>query len=231
MKSFKDLTVGEIVTEDFRAAEVFKKAGIDFCCGGNRRLDVIASEKKLDITEIESELNNLDKVVSNKQPNFKEWSPDFLCDYIVNEFHNKVYRFLPQLMEYVNKIAQVHGVHHPELIKIAEHFSMINTELPIHQKQEEHVFFPAIKDALKTGSADAMQIIASQISLMTDEHEIIGGTMEKINELSRQYAVPDDACNTYRVTYEMLREFEDDLHTHVHIENNILFPKALKLVV
>ena len=229
MKSFKELTVGEIVTEDFRAAEVFKKAGIDFCCGRNRRLNVVAGEKNLDIDKIEKELNNLDKVVSTIQSNFKEWNPDFLCDYIVNEFHNKVYRVLPQLMEYVNKIAQVHGANHPELIKIAEHFSMINIELPTHQKQEEQVFFPAIKDAFKTGSPDAIQIIVSQISLMTDEHEIIGGTMDKIEQLSRHYAIPEDACNTYRITYEMLKEFEDDLHTHVHLENNILFPKALKL--
>jgi len=152
-----------------------------------------------------------------------------LCDYIVNEYHNKVYNVLPQLMAYLNKIVQVHGAHHPELKEIANLFALINTELPIHQHQEENVFFPAIKELVSTNSSEAKKIINSQITPMIDEHELIGGTMDKINVLSKSYVVPADGCNTYRVTYKLLEEFEDDLHTHVHLENNILYPKALKL--
>lgn len=229
MKDFKNMKVGDIVTDDFRAAEVFKRVGIDFCCGGNQPLEQAAKDKKLIISEIEYELNHLDEIVSNKQPNFKDWNADFLCDYIVNEYHYKVYKVLPQLMEYLNKIVQVHGTNHPELKEISDLFSLINTELPVHQRQEENVFFPAIKEALNTNSLQAKEIISSQIALMMDEHELIGGTMDKINELSKHYSVPDDACNTYRVTYKLLEEFEDDLHTHVHLENNILYPKALNL--
>ncbi|WP_321425831.1 iron-sulfur cluster repair di-iron protein [uncultured Bacteroides sp.] len=229
MKDLRSMKVGDIVTEDFRAAEIFKREGIDFCCGGNQSLEQVAKEKNLNIAEIEYKLNNLDEVVSNRQLNYNDWNLDFLCDYIVNEYHNKVYKLLPQLMAYLNKLVQVHGANHPELKEIADLFSLVNTELPIHQRQEEEVFFPAIKEALRTNSVQAKEIITSQIAPMMDEHELIGGTIDKINVLSKRYSVPDDGCNTYRLTYKLLEEFEDDLHTHVHLENNILYPKALNL--
>lgn len=229
MKDLRNMKVGDIVTEDFRAAEIFKREGIDFCCGGNQSLEQAAKEKNLNIAEIEYKLNNLDEVVSNRQLNYNDWNLDFLCDYIVNEYHNKVYKLLPQLMTYLNKLVQVHGANHPELKEIADLFLLVKTELPIHQRQEEEVFFPAIKEALRTNSVEAKEIITSQIAPMMDEHELIGGTIDKINVLSKRYSVPDDGCNTYRLTYKLLEEFEDDLHTHVHLENNILYPKALNL--
>lgn len=229
MKDLRSMKVGDIVTEDFRAAEIFKREGIDFCCGGNQSLELAAKEKNLNIDEIEYKLNNLDEVVSNRQLNYNDWNLDFLCDYIVNEYHNKVYKLLPQLMTYLNKLVQVHGANHPELKEIADLFLLVKTELPIHQRQEEEVFFPAIKEALRTNSVQAKEIITSQIAPMMDEHELIGGTIDKINVLSKRYSVPDDGCNTYRLTYKLLEEFEDDLHTHVHLENNILYPKALNL--
>lgn len=229
MKDLRNMKVGDIVTEDFRAAEIFKREGIDFCCGGNQSLEQAAKEKNLNIAEIEYKLNNLDEVVSNRQLNYNDWNLDFLCDYIVNEYHNKVYKLLPQLMTYLNKLVQVHGANHPELKEIADLFLLVKTELPIHQRQEEEVFFPAIKEVLRTNSVQAKEIITSQIAPMMDEHELIGGTIDKINVLSKRYSVPDDGCNTYRLTYKLLEEFEDDLHTHVHLENNILYPKALNL--
>ena len=174
-------------------------------------------------------LSHLDEVKTNRQLNYKDWNPGFLCDYIVNEFHNKVYRVLPELTAYLDKIVRVHGSNHPELKEIAKLFALINTELPIHQHQEENVFFPAIKALSSEDATDAKRIINTQYSQMMEEHELVGGTMDKIKVISGNYLVPNDACNTYRVTYKMLEEFEDDLHTHVHIENNILFPKAIAL--
>ena len=229
MNDLKNMNVGDIVTDDYRAAEVFKKYGIDYCCGGHQSLEQAASEKKLDIAELELKLSHLDEVKTNRQLNYKDWNPGFLCDYIVNEFHNKVYRVLPELTAYLDKIVRVHGSNHPELKEIAKLFALINTELPIHQHQEENVFFPAIKALSSEDATDAKRIINTQYSQMMEEHELVGGTMDKIKVLSKNYLVPDDGCNTYRVTYKMLEEFEDDLHTHVHIENNILFPKAVAL--
>jgi iron-sulfur cluster repair protein YtfE (RIC family) len=104
MKDLKNMNVGDIVTDDYRAAEVFKKYGIDYCCGGHQSLEQAASEKKLDIAELELKLSHLDEVKTNRQLNYKDWNPGFLCDYIVNEFHNKVYRVLPELMAYLDKL-------------------------------------------------------------------------------------------------------------------------------
>jgi regulator of cell morphogenesis and NO signaling len=140
-------------------------------------------------------------------------------------------RLLPQLTSYTQKIEQVHGANHPELKEIASLFSQINTELLQHLKKEEEVLFPAIKELLKTNSQEVKDIIISEITRMKGEHEFAGGAMDKINVLSDNYSVPADGCNTYRVTYKLLEEFEDDLHIHVHLENNILYPKALSLAI
>ena len=230
MYNFKEMKVGDIVTNDFRTAQVFKNYGIDFCCGGNVKLESIAKEKNIDLDEIEGKLKNPEGIGGGKAAlNYKDWSPDFLADYIVNQFHNKVYRNIQQIMEYVTKIAQVHGERHPELYEISEIFKLIYTEMPVHQRHEEKIFFPAIKEVLNTGDKEAKEIIHSQLKDMKEEHEMIGGSMDRINVLSNGYEIPSDACKTYMVAYKMLEEFEDDLHVHVHLENNILFPKAEKL--
>ena len=231
MKTYKHLKIGDLVTQDFRAAEVFKRAGIDFCCGGDQTLEEACRSKKLDLASIEMQLSSLEHSEPDFSHNFKEWNLDFLCDYIVNTHHKTVLNLLPQLTSYTEKIATVHGENHPELMEIATLFSQINTELLQHLKNEEEVLFPAIKEVLKTESAEAKATIISEITRMSDEHEFAGGAMDKINLLSRGYLVPEDGCNTYRVTYKLLEEFEDDLHIHVHLENNILYPKALKLAV
>jgi len=231
MKSYKNVKIGEIVTQDFRAAEIFKNAGIDFCCGGNQSLEQVCLEKKIDSSVLESELAKLENTTVNALHNFNEWSLDFLCDYIVNTHHKTVLKLLPQLTAYTQKIEQVHGTHHPELVEIAALFSQINDELIQHLKKEEEVLFPAIKDVLKTNSSESKRIIISEITRMKGEHEFAGGAMDKINVLSDNYSLPDDGCNTYRVTYKLLEEFEDDLHIHVHLENNILYLKALMLSI
>ena len=231
MKTYKQTKIGDIVTQDFRAAEVFKKAGIDFCCGGSQSLEAACRDKKLDVAEIESELEKLENSEPGSSHKFNEWKLDFLCDYIVNTHHQTVMKLLPQLTFYTQKIAEVHGDNHPELSEIANLFAQVDTELRQHLRNEEEVLFPAIREVLKTNSAESKATIISEITRMTGEHEFAGGAMDKINELSHRYAVPEDGCNTYRVAYKLLEQFEDDLHIHVHLENNILYPKAMKLPV
>ena len=231
MKTYKQTKIGDIVTQDFRAAEVFKKAGIDFCCGGSQSLEDACRDKKLDVAEIESELSKLENSELVSSHRFNEWKLDFLCDYIVNTHHQTVMKLLPELTFYTQKIAEVHGDNHPELSEIANLFAQVDTELRQHLRNEEEVLFPAIREVLKTNSAESKATIISEITRMTGEHEFAGGAMDKINELSHRYAVPEDGCNTYRVAYKLLEQFEDDLHIHVHLENNILYPKAMKLSV
>jgi len=222
-------TIGQIVADDYRAAAIFKNAGIDFCCGGNKSLEHACTEKNIDAEKLSVEIKELELSTPSFQQDFKNWDIAFLSDYIVNTHHKYVLKTLPELVFYTQKIADVHGDNHPELKEVASLFFEINRELLQHLKQEEEVLFPAIKEVIKNNTPGARTTIKVEISRMNSEHEFAGGAMDKINEITKGYAVPADGCNTYKVAFKLLEEFEDDLHTHVHLENNILFPKALQL--
>jgi regulator of cell morphogenesis and NO signaling len=221
-------TLGEMVTDDFRSAALFKKAGLDFCCGGKKSLESACAEKKADPDNLINQLLELEKAGNDKGNNFKEWPASFLSDYIVNTHHKYVLKTLPDLLFYTAKIAEVHGERHKELYEVTDLFSKINSELLQHLKNEETVLFPAIKQVQENSSPATKTLIRSEIERMTGEHEFAGGAMDRINELTNGCSVPSDSCNTYAVTMKLLEEFEDDLHTHVHLENNILYPAALK---
>lgn len=223
-------TVGEIVANDFRCASVFREAGIDFCCGGKKNINDSCEELGINSEELLEKLAMLDSSPPSATQNYKEWDPAFLCDYIVNTHHIYVRRSLPELVHYTQKISMVHGDTHPELIEVADLFSQINKELLQHMKNEEEVLFPAIKDVLSTGSKSKGEKIVTEIERLSGEHEFAGGAMDKIKVLTKSYLLPADSCNSYKVTFKLLEEFEDDLHIHVHLENNILFPKAIKSV-
>lgn len=226
---YNELTVGEIVANDFRAAEIFKNANIDFCCGGNKSLSQSCLEKGIDTKVLEGELHKLEQLPPNQSQNFKDWELSFLCDYIQNTHHKYVLKTLPELVFYTQKLASVHGTNHPELHQIAGLLKIVNDELLKHLKKEEEVLFPAIKKALTDNSVGNKALIKSEIARMSEEHEFAGGSMDKINVISKNYSVPADGCNTYHVGFKLLHQFEDDLHVHVHLENNILYPKALEL--
>lgn len=225
----KEQLIGNIVANDFRAASVLSKAGLDFCCGGSKTLDAACMEKGIRTEEVLEKLAELENQPVIPGQNFKEWQPDFLSDYIVNVHHSYIRKTLPDLLFYTDKIMHVHGGRHPELSEVAGLFGRLGHELLLHLDREEKVLFPAIKEAVKTRSAEALKTIAGELPGMSGEHEFVGGTMDKINEITGGYKVPADGCNTYAITYKLLNEFEEDLHIHVHLENNILFPKSLNL--
>ena len=156
-------TIGEIVALDYRAASVFKEAGIDFCCGGKKSIDETCSEKGIDPAELIEKLKELETTPNTSTHNFIEWEAGFLCDYIVNTHHKYVVKSLPDLVHYTDKIASVHGERHPELAEVADLFSQINRELLQHMKNEEEVLFPAIKEVLSSGSGKAKATIISEI--------------------------------------------------------------------
>lgn len=217
-------TIGEIVAQDFRTASVFSEAGIDFCCGGKMTLEEACAEKGINVSDMITKLENPESAAAPAHK-FNEWRPGFLCDYIVNEHHSYVRRSLPELVFYTRKIAGVHGANHPELSEIADLIEVINNELLLHLNEEEEVLFPAIKKLF--GSNSAEPDIKNIISSLIGEHESAGGAMDSINAMTDGYKLPADACNSYRMTFELLKKFEDDLHVHVHLENNILFPKTM----
>ena len=227
-------TLGEIAAKDLRKAQIFRKYGLDFCCGGKKTVKEACSEKGLDVAKIEQELLQADKVVSSRPLPYNEWELDFLADYIVNTHHSYVKKNLPDILAYANKVARVHGSRHPELLPVRELVEEVYNEMMNHMVKEERILFPYIKDIV-TAQKNTQPLQASHfgtvqnpINMMEMEHEVVGKNMEEIRTLTQNYELPDDACASYSLLYRMLAEFEEDLHIHVHLENNILFPKALK---
>ncbi len=182
--SYENALLGELVTDDFRVAEVFKHAGIDFCCGGKKTLAQACREKNIDLKSIKEEIQAMEKAPALPDMNFKDWEPGFLADYIINTHHKYVLKTLPDLAYYTNKIASVHGQNHPELIIIARLFAEISRELQQHLQKEEEVLFPAIKAAVQNNTIELQSVISSEIARMSNEHEFAGGAMDKINELT-----------------------------------------------
>ena len=235
MNVVEEQTIGQIVTEDYRTAGVFKKFGLDFCCGGKRTVAEACEKNGVDMEELKKELASLDSQTSDDH-NYSSWSPDFLIDYIVNTHHNFVRTKLPEIETYANKVAKVHGSRNEELNEIRYEFMMLKDELLNHLEKEEQLLFPYIKamvsceregDAI--GEKPHFDSVENPVKMMEEEHDEAGGSMAKIQRLSNNFTPPEDACATYRVLFQNLEGFQDDLHKHVHLENNILFPKALEM--
>jgi regulator of cell morphogenesis and NO signaling len=231
-----DETLGEIAAKDLRKAGVFKKYGLDFCCGGKKTVKEACMEKGIDVTKVEQELQQADKNIISARPlPYNEWSLDFLIDYITNTHHSYVRKTIPDLRSYASKVASVHGSRHIELYAISQLMNEVYEELSSHMIKEEKVLFPYIKELVAARNtsrpihAAHFGTIQNPIDMMEHEHEIVGNKLEQIRKLSNNFSLPEDACASYSYLYKTIEEFEDDLHVHVHLENNILFPKALVL--
>jgi regulator of cell morphogenesis and NO signaling len=228
-------TVGELVAKDYRRAQVFKKWGIDYCCGGKKTLAEVCSKKGIDQQKLEQELNALPDTTSGRGLNYDSWELDFLADFIENTHHSFVRQALPAIYEYTTKIARVHGGSHPELLEVATIFACIAAELEDHMRKEEKILFPYIRtlSRAKHGKEELQGSpfgsVENPIRMMEMEHESAGVGLEKIRAITGDYNLPADACTTYRLAFQALQEFEADLHQHIHLENNILFPKAKEL--
>lgn len=229
------LTIGEMVAADYRKAEVFRKYGIDYCCGGKKPLEETCRKKGLDPQILQKELDALDQVEENPMQDFSQWPLDLLASHIVEQHHGYVATALPVLYELTEKVARVHGQRDPELLEIARIFNAMAQELQMHMHKEERILFPHIQRmefAMREGHPLPVPMfgsVANPIGMMEAEHESAGGDMEAIRRLSNDYTPPSEACTSYRVLFAKLHEFEQDLHRHVHLENNILFPKAIAL--
>ncbi len=188
-------------------------------------------KKKIDAQIIINEIHAIQQGEQEGNIDFKSWPLDLLADYIEKKHHRYVEEKIPVLKPYLEKLCRVHGERHPELFKITEHFNISAGELAAHMKKEEIILFPAIRkmvQAKQTGTKlekPHFGTVQNPIQMMM-EHETEGERFRIIDELSNNYMPPEDACNTYRVTFALLKEFEEDLHKHIHLENNILFPKA-----
>lgn len=228
----KEKYIGKIVTEDYRTAQIFKNHKIDFCCQGNRSIEAVCENEDFTSEELIGEIEALQQ---KQEPtnDYKSWPLDLLADYIEKKHHRYVVEGFKVLIPYLDKICKVHGEHHPELFEITKEFKESGVELGSHMEKEERILFPFIRTLVQAKQENSKIIkpnfgtVENPVEMMMEEHEAEGERFRKIASLSNNYTPPEDACNTYRVSFSLLKEFEQDLHLHIHLENNILFPKAI----
>ncbi|ULQ58318.1 iron-sulfur cluster repair di-iron protein [Flavihumibacter rivuli] len=226
--------IGDLVAMDYRTAAVFKANGIDFCCNGNRSIAEACTEAKLSTPTLLQQLQEVIEAPGQESHHFQTWPPTLLADYIEQVHHAYVRRKISEIIPYLNKITAVHGNNHPELKAVQQLFEESSEDLQEHMHKEETILFPFIRDANKpgdngpTGATISNDRDASPIAMIHEEHDKEGERFRKIASLTNNYTTPPDGCNTYRVTLGLLREFEEDLHLHIHLENNILIPKILE---
>lgn len=238
MNITRESIIGSLVAEDYRAAAVFEGEGIDFCCNGNRTIETACDEHGIPserlINSLEMALTaplRKDEVVSD----YKSWPLDLLADFIEKKHHRYVVAQMPVIQAFLEKIIRAHGDRHPELAEIKSLFDATAGELAAHMKKEELMLFPFIRKMVQAKQAGNNEVAApfgtvqNPIRMMMQEHDTEGGRLRRIKELSKEYTVPADGCNTYRAAFANLQAFEDDLHLHIHLENNILFPKSIEL--
>lgn len=229
-------TVSEIVRADYRTADVFKKHGINYCCGGKVPLKEACEAKGLDYKVMLMDLELATKTVS--LPNnlkFSNWKIDFLIDYIINVHHAYLYDTLPQLEASLMGFADSHKKQHPELQKVVAVFSTISSLVLAHSQREDEVIFPYIKqieNAYRRKESYGnllVRTLRKPLSNVESEHKKIGDLLNNLRELTSNYTFPENACTNHRVIFQKLREFDNDMVQHKHLENNILFPKAIEM--
>jgi regulator of cell morphogenesis and NO signaling len=238
MNISKETIIGAIVAEDYRTAGVFEQAGIDFCCNGGRTVEVACRESQVAAESLVMQLQQvMDASPREEDPgrDYNSWPLDLLADFIEKKHHRYVSVQTPLIQAFLDKIVRVHGGRHRELAEIKMHFDACAGELAVHMKKEELLLFPYIRKMVQAGERGGEPVsapfgtVGQPIQAMMQEHDAEGARFRRIRKLSGGYAVPEDACNTYRAAFAALQEFEGDLHLHIHLENNILFPRALEL--
>ena len=229
-----ETSIGEIVRSNYRTSELFENLQIDFCCGGEKSLASACAELDINVRDLIAEVQSILKVGDWDSSYLDSLSPSELCDYIVKRHHGYVKENLPLICQRLKKLADAHGHEHPELTEVESLFRITAENLEVHMKKEELLLFPFIKNLVRARKRRytiplKMKELRIQVRNMVEDHTQEGERFAAISRITRQYRVPPDGCNTYSVTYQSLKEFEKDLHRHVHLENNLLFPKFLKI--
>lgn len=226
--------VSDIVRKNFKTARIFEENNIDFCCGGNITLQEASERNNLKAQELIALIAPVIKTQDRDSKFIENLPLDQLCNYIEETHHayiNDNALFIQQKLE---KLCDVHGDNHPELFEVKELFDGAVGNLTTHMQKEEMILFPHIRNIVKAKNGQLDEVpgmgnILVPISVMKEEHEIEGERFRKLVEITDHYTIPADGCNTYQITYKTLEDFDKDLHRHIHLENNILFPKAVEL--
>lgn len=234
MKDYKKMTVGQIVADNFGNAEIFDKYGIDFCCHRSVLLPEASQKAGADVNEVIKNIENA-TLSTSESIDFKSWPLDLLVDYILKIHHRNIRSKGPKLQELLDKVCHVHGNKHPTLYNVQVLFQQSLSDLNQHLDKEELVLFPYIYEMVKAKLDNTVLqefhcgSIQAPISVMLAEHDAEGERYRHIERLTNGYSAPDDACDSYRLLLQELKDFETALHQHIHLENNIVFPRAIEL--
>jgi len=227
MPVLAERTVGELAVENPAAARVFEKHGIDYCCGGKNTLEAACRERGIEIEALIGEL-----AVSRSESEERDWKAARLSEligHIVARHHAYLKSELPRIADLYAKVVRAHGEREPRLAEANEVFAALKEELDAHLMKEEMILFPAIVRMEAGSNAGVTCSIEHPIARMEYEHESAGRALAQMRHLTLDYYIPEEACNTYRALFAALVELEADLHQHIHLENNILFPRAAAL--
>ena len=231
-------TVGEIAVEVPNATREFEKLGIDYCCGGSRTLGEACAEAKISVDEA---LERLQKSMTTAHPpSDKDWQNQLLADliaHITSTHHVFVREECPRIQALAAKVVSVHGKNHPELLQVQETFSALAEELSVHLMKEEQILFPYVvrmEESVLAGEPAPPAMfgtVVNPVRMMMQEHDGAGNALRSLRSVTKDYVVPEDGCISYSTLYQALQGFEADLHQHIHLENNILFPRAVAMEV
>ena len=229
-------TVGEIAAETPSATREFEKLGIDYCCGGSRTLGEACAAANIPIEEA---LARLEKSLASTQPGAsQDWQNQLLADligHIISTHHAFVREESTRIESLTTKVVGVHGKNHPELLHVQEIFDALAGELSVHLMKEEQVLFPYVvrkEESVLAGEPAPPAMfgtVVNPVRMMMQEHDGAGDALRSLRSVTSDYKLPDDACISYRTLCQALQGFESDLHQHIHLENNILFPRAVAM--
>ena len=226
-------TLGTVVTKFPNAATIFQGFGIDFCCGGARTLEEAVSEKELSLEGFMITLNDAWSEQLNQDLQITDWakaSLTELVDHILQHHHAYLHQNLPEIGELTTKILRVHGANHGDVLsRLHRQFHFFKMEMEEHLIKEETIVFPLIKQYEETHSTNLLEEANQAIENLEKEHEQAGALLKAMREITNDYELPADACRTYTRTFQLLEEMESDTFLHVHLENNIVFPRLQKL--
>lgn len=233
LDTLRHQALADIVIADTRTARVFDRLGLDYCCHGQDTLEEAATEHGLGVDAVIRALEAIGP--PRREDAIPEWPAlNQLTAHIVGTHHAYVREAAPAIRGWIDKIVARHGANHPELAEVRTVFASLAEELSAHMLKEENILFPYI-DSLARASggqrlpAGPFGTVRNPIRMMEHDHEDAGRALVRLRQLTGGYKLPTDACTTYRACYEELERFENDLHRHVHLENNVLFPRAVAL--
>lgn len=234
MKATATKTVRELALENPAATRVFENLGIDYCCGGQKSLDEACASANVNVDDVLSRLEQTQgQDAQTAGGDWQKRSMTELVEHIIATHHVYVQQESPRVEKLLAKVVSVHGQNHPELLRVQETFSDLAQELAMHLMKEEQILFPyliSLEAATTRNSAmpsSCFGTVQNPIRMMLMEHDSAGNALRELREVTKNYALPADACVSYSTLYHVMQEFERDLHQHIHLENNILFPRAI----